>query len=124
VILVDTSVWVDHFRAADFTLARLLDNRQVLSHPDVIGEFALSDFGQRKRVLELLSDLPAASVAMDLEVLQFIDTHSLFGRGIGWVDVHLLAAARLTPGAAIWTRDRRLREAAESLGLTQGAPTA
>ena len=116
-ILVDTSVWVDHFRMGDKALAGLLEAGEVLAHPFVIGELALGDLRQREIVLEALSDLPCASVAADKEVLHFIDRHALFGRGLGYVDAHLLAATRLTSGAKLWTRDKRLKEVAAELGL-------
>jgi predicted nucleic acid-binding protein len=117
VILVDTSVWVDHLPAEDQTLAGLLDRGMVLAHPFVIGELALGVLRQRQLILDALSDLPQASVATDAEVLQFIDRDHLFGRGIGYIDAHLLAAVRLTTGAALWTHDKRLHHVAERLGL-------
>jgi predicted nucleic acid-binding protein len=117
VILVDTSVWVDHLRAADQTLADLLNRGMVLTHPFVIGGLALGVLRQRALVLDALSDLPQASVATDTEVLQFIDRHRLFGRGIGYIDAHLLAAVLLTMGATLWTHDKRLHSVAESLGV-------
>ena len=119
-ILVDTSVWVDHLRAGDRTLAGLLDTGSVLSHAFVIGELALGDLRQRDLVLATLQDLPQASVATDREVLRFIGQHELFGLGIGYVDAHLLAAVRLTAGAALWTRDKRLLGVSERLGLAAG----
>jgi predicted nucleic acid-binding protein len=117
VILVDTSIWVDHLRTGNATLAALLAGGRVLTHPFVIGELALGSFRQRNAVLSDLSDLPPAVVATDVEVLGFIDRHALFGRGVGYVDVHLLAAARLTAGAKLWTNDRKLHGVADALGL-------
>jgi predicted nucleic acid-binding protein len=117
VILVDTSVWVDHLRATDETLSGLLSAGMVLAHPFVIGELALGNLGQRQTVLTALSDLPQAIVATDRETLHFIDRHKLFGRGVGYIDIHLLAAARLTPGTTLWTRDKRLHAVAVQLGL-------
>lgn len=116
-ILVDTSVWVHHLHAGDGTLTQMLDAGQVLMHPFVIGELALGTLRQRERVLTTLHDLPQAVVATEHEVMRFIDRHMLFGLGIGYVDVHLLAAVRLTTGATLWTRDRRLHGAAEKLTL-------
>ena len=116
-ILVDTSVWVGHFRSSEKALAGLLDAGMVLTHPFVVGELALGDLRQRKIVLDALSGLPRAAVATDSEVLHFIDHHALFGRGVGYVDVHLLAGVRLTAGAALWTNDKRLRRIAAELGL-------
>jgi predicted nucleic acid-binding protein len=89
----------------------------VLGHPFVLGEIALGRLRDPALVLGLLADLPQAIVATDGEVLGFIRRHGLAGLGIGYVDAHLLAAARLTPDARLWTRDRRLAEAAERLGL-------
>jgi predicted nucleic acid-binding protein len=117
VILVDTSVWVDHLRAHDPRLAALLNASMVLAHPFIIGELALGNLRQRATVLTALLDLPQATVATETEVRHFIDRHALFGRGAGYVDVHLLAAARLTDGAELWTHDRRLHDVADELGL-------
>ena len=116
-ILVDTSVWVDHLRRAEEMLTDLLDREQVLTHPFVIGELALGHLRQRDAVLEALQDLHQAMVARDEEVLRAIEHERLFGLGLGYVDVHLLASVRLTPDASLWTRDRRLLAAAERLSL-------
>lgn len=116
-ILVDTSVWVDHLRSGDRLLARLLDDSRVLSHPWVIGELALGGLRNRREVLDLLQDLPSASPATPAETLLLIEDSMLAGRGIGYVDVQLLAATRLTPDARLWTRDRRLAAAASDLGV-------
>jgi len=118
VILADTSVWVDHLRRNDKVLAELLDHGRVLTHPFVIAELALGNLRHRDRVLEALLDLPRTSVATDDELLHFVHRNALFGRGIGYVDAHLLAAAALTAGARLWTRDKRLRAVAEPMGLT------
>lgn len=115
-ILVDTSVWVDHLRRGDARLTGLLENAQVLAHPFVIGEIACGTLSDRTVVLELLRDLPTASVAEPEEVLDFIGRHRIHGKGLGYVDVHLLAAVALTPAATLWTRDKRLHEAAVGLG--------
>jgi predicted nucleic acid-binding protein len=120
VILVDSSVWVDHLRSDDRTLVHLLENAQVLVHPFVIGELALGNIRQRSNLLDRLQDLPRASVASERDVLQFIERHELFGLGIGYVDVHLLAAVRLTFNASIWTRDKRLLTVATHLGVASG----
>ena len=116
-ILVDTSVWVDHLRRAEEVLTDLLDREQVLTHPFVIGELALGHLRQRDAVLEALQDLHQAMVARDEEVLRAIEHERLFGLGLGYVDVHLLASVRLTPDASLWTRDRHLLAAAERLSL-------
>jgi len=117
VILIDTSVWVDHLRVGDAALERLLDSGAVLGHPFVIGELALGNLRQRNFVLNALRELPQATAVADEEVLHFIDRRTLFGLGIGYVDAHLLASARLTADAKLWTRDRRLRGVAMRLGL-------
>jgi predicted nucleic acid-binding protein len=117
VILVDTSVWVDHLRANNLDLAAMLGAGMVLAHPFVIGELALGNLRQRDMVLTALADLPQADSATDAEVLTFIDRHALFGRGVGYVDAHLLAAVRLTADAKLWTNDRRLHGVADELGL-------
>jgi predicted nucleic acid-binding protein len=117
-ILVDTSVWVDHLRAPDETLAGLLEKARVLAHPFVTGEVALGHLGDRNFILGTLQDLPQAIVATDHEVLHFIGEHRLFGLGIGYVDAHLLASVRLTSGASLWTRDKRLLRPATLMGLT------
>jgi predicted nucleic acid-binding protein len=122
VILVDTSVWVDHLRASDAVLVGLLDAGMVLTHPFVIGELALGNLGQRETVLSALSDLPRAIVATDAEVLHFIDRYTLFRRGVGYVDTHLLAAVQLTAGAKLWTCDKRLHGTALPLDLAITLP--
>ena len=117
-ILVDTSVWVDHLRSPDRALVQLLESGQVLVHPFVVGELALGNLRQRYLILESLQLLPQATVATHDEVLSFIERHRIFELGIGYIDAHLLAATRLTPGATLWTRDKRLRMAADRLALT------
>jgi predicted nucleic acid-binding protein len=117
VILADTSVWIDHLRAGDDGLENALMAGSIFTHPFVIGEIALGNLSERKRLLESLRELPMADVATDDEVLRMIDVAKLFGRGIGYVDAHLLTAARLSGHATLWTRDRLLREAAHDLGL-------
>lgn len=115
-ILVDTSVWIDHLRRRNPTLAGLLEEEQVITHPFVIGELVCGTLRQRGEVLTLLRMLPAASVAAHDEVLQFVEDHRLYNRGIGWVDAHLLSSARLS-NAGLWTLDKPLRNAAAALAL-------
>lgn len=121
-ILVDTSIWIDHLRGGDEQLIHLLGTGQVLTHPFVIGELALGRLQNRDALLGALQDLPQTPVASEGEVLRFIESNSLFGIGIGYIDAHLLAAVRLAPGTRLWTRDRRLQEASIRLGLAHGAP--
>lgn len=116
-ILVDTSVWIDHLRAGDEQLTQWLGAGQVLAHPFVIGELALGNLRNRDTVLSALQDMPHAVVATELEVMRFIDQKGLFGLGIGYIDAHLLAAAMLTPGSLLWTRDKRLLAASARLGI-------
>ena len=121
-ILVDTSVWINHFRVGDPKLAALLQDSYVLAHPWVIGELALGQLSQRTEILGLLHNLPQANVATDAEVLKLIESRHLFGLGIGYVDAQLLAATMLTAGAGLWTRDKRLAAVAAEFGLTNPAP--
>lgn len=116
-IIVDTPVWIDHLRQAVPDLAALLVNGQVLIHPFVIGEVALGSMKNRVAMVSGLQLLPRTRVAFETEVLMFIEAQRLHGSGIGYVDVHVLLAARLTDGALLWTRDRRLHAAAERLGV-------
>jgi predicted nucleic acid-binding protein len=117
VILVDTSIWVDHLRDGDAALAAVLEQGQALAHPWVTGELALGRLRDRAGVLQLLDQLPQAVVATAGELLAFIEHHKLFDMGIGYVDAQLLASARLTVDAELWTCDRRLEAVAERLGL-------
>ncbi len=116
-ILVDTSVWIEHLRNGDETLAGLLDQGLAMTHPFVIGELALGSLRQRHAILSALFGLPRATVAHDDEVMHFIDRETLFGLGIGYVDAHLLAAVRLTANARLWTYDKRLSAAADRLSV-------
>jgi predicted nucleic acid-binding protein len=116
-ILVDTSVWVDHFRQGDPRLSKALLDGQVLMHPFVIGEIACGNLRSRLKVLGDLQRLPLAIEADHHEVLGFLDQHGLFGVGITWIDAHLLASARLSD-SRLWTRDTRLRTAAAKLHLS------
>ena len=117
-ILVDTSVWIDHLRTSDERMTQRLLAGQVLAHPFVIGELALGKLRNRDTVLGALQDMPQAAVATEPEVLRLIGEKSLFGLGIGYIDAHLLAAVLLTPGSLLWTRDKRLLAASAQLGIT------
>ena len=120
-ILIDTSVWVEHLRRGLPRLATLLQEGEALIHPWVIGELACGNLRNRSQVLELLQGLPAATVASDAEVLHLIERDRLMGRGIGYVDAHLLASARLSH-CHLWTQDRRLAAVAEQQGMAVGTP--
>ena len=116
-ILVDTSIWVDHLRAGDDDLTTALERGLVFTHPFVAGELACGRMRHRDEILGLLRSLPVGPVATDDEALQYIDFHQLMGRGIGFIDVHLLASTALAEGMRLWTRDRRLAEVAAELGM-------
>jgi predicted nucleic acid-binding protein len=117
VILVDTSVWIDHLRFTNQRLATLLMNNSVLAHHFVTGELALGTLRDPENVLGSLGKLPEAVKAEDAEVLQLIRTRNLAGLGIGYVDSHLLASTLLSPGASFWTYDKRLAAVASRLAL-------
>lgn len=116
-ILVDTSIWVDHLRSGVPQLTAALQAGEVFIHPWVIGELACGNLRDRGRVLQLLQGLPAARVATPAEVLALIEQHQLMGRGIGFVDAQLLASAKLTH-CTLWTQDRRLADLAQALGVS------
>lgn len=107
-ILVDTSVWVDHLRSHSSQLAVLLEEGLVYTHPAVIGELACGHLRNRSEILAMLRQLPSFPVASDEEVMMFIDRHKLFGKGIGWVDAHLLASVALSGTGTLLTRDKQL----------------
>ena len=116
-ILVDTSVWIDHFRRANDDLSAALTRERVLAHPFVAGELACGNLKNRREILRHFEHLPSAPKATDEEVLAFIDARSLGGRGIGLIDVHLLAATALHGQARLWTHDRKLAEVARAMGI-------
>ncbi len=116
-ILVDTSIWIDHLHQSEAVLSVLLTEAEVCTHPMIIGELALGSLRNRETVLRLLSDLPSSLPATHSEVLAFVEMHGLSGIGLSLVDAHLLAALRLSSRDRLWTRDRRLRTAAERLGV-------
>lgn len=116
-ILVDTSVWIDHLRRREPTLTAMLDAGQILMHPFVLGELACGNLARRSEVLSLMQNLPQAAVATDAEALDFIERHGLMGRGIGYFDVHLLASVALVGASSLWTRDARLAIIAGDMAL-------
>jgi predicted nucleic acid-binding protein len=116
-ILVDTSIWIDHLHGTESGLVTLLEDAEVCVHPMIIGELALGSLRDRSLVLSLLRDLPDIPVATHAEVLQLIESHALYGTGLSLVDAHLLAALRLSSAAQLWTRDRRRQSAAKRLGV-------
>lgn len=118
--LVDSGIWIDHLRRDDAGLRGELMAGRVLGHPFVTGEIAMGSIRDRAAVLALLAQLPQAGKARDGEVLDLVERRGLFSLGLGWVDAHLLASTLLAPPARLWTRDRRLRAAAERLGIAGG----
>jgi hypothetical protein len=115
-VLVDTSVWVSHLRDTAPRLQALLKNGEVFCHPFIIGELACGNLKNRKEILELLEALPSAEVAEHDEVLKFIERYRLMGRGLGYIDVHLLASSLLS-GCRFLTKDKILKETAENLNI-------
>ena len=113
-ILVDSSVWVDHLRKRDRKLASLLNERVVLCHPFVIGELACGKLKNRDEILSLLNALPMSTVAGHEEVVYLVSDRKLFGKGLGWIDIHLLASALLSK-STLWTRDKVLAASARAL---------
>jgi len=113
-VLVDTSVWVSHFRETHKGLVALLNRGQAVCHPFVVGELACGNLKNRTTVISLLEALPMAILVEHEEVLAFIKAHNLMGKGLGYIDVHLLAAALLS-GVALWTLDKKLEKAAMEL---------
>lgn len=115
-VLVDTSIWVSHFRKGDARLQGLLHEGSVACHPFVIGELACGNLGDRKEILSFLQALPQAKTLDEGEALPFIEYYRLMGKGIGLVDVHLLASAFLSQ-ASLWTSDKSLQKVADELGV-------
>ena len=120
-VLVDTSIWIDHLRTGNRRLEILLLDSEVACHPYIIGELACGNLKNRDEILDLLQALPIAPTIAPDEFLFFVDQHRLMGLGIGFVDIHLLASALLSD-LRLWTGDRRLRAAASTLGITFPSP--
>ena len=116
-VLVDTSVWVDYIRSGNESLADLLRENRVLMHEMVLGELACGSLQQCVDRLAILGNLPRIDVATHPEVLAFVEAMQLFGCGIGNVENHLLASVHLKPDTQLWSRDRRLVDAAQRLGV-------
>lgn len=115
-LLVDTSVWVEHLRSGAVGLEKLLDNSQVVCHPFIIGELACGNLKNRAQILSLLETLPSAQLAEHEEVMRFIETNKLMGKGLGYIDIHLLVSAVFT-GIPLWTLDKRLNKSSAVLGI-------
>jgi len=117
VVLVDTSIWVTHLRQGAIGLEALLHDGRVVCHPFIVGELACGNLQNRSEIISLLQRLPEAIRAEHEEVMQFIENYGLMGKGLGYIDIHLLASARLT-GVPLWTLDKRLNEVATKLGIS------
>ena len=115
-VLVDTSVWINHLRTSDRHLENLLLNGEVFCHPHIIGEIACGNIKNRQEIISLLQELPQAPLVEFEEFLYFIDQNKLHGKGIGFVDIHLLASAKLGQ-IPLWTGDKRLQSASARLNL-------
>lgn len=118
-ILIDTSVWVDHLKIGDAALVATLERGEAAIHPFVCGELALGSLRNRSEVLNYLRHLPELVLASDEEVQAMIEARRIYACGIGYVDAHLLASVLLSPGTSLWTRDKRLKQVADRLGLLQ-----
>lgn len=121
-ILVDTSVWVDHLRSDNSVLVELLEQNRVVMHPMVLGELACGNLRNRRQLLQLWQSLDSLQAVSHDEALYFIEQNGLMGKGIGYVDVHLLASVALVAGTKLWTRDQRLTRIAVELGYAWEAP--
>jgi len=119
VVLADTSVWVSHLHGGDSRMSDLLESQKVMAHPLVIGELACGSMRNRAEVLSMLGKLETPPVGSHEEVLDLIERKHLWGAGLAFIDVHLLASA-LLGGILLWTEDKHLRSAAEVLGVAYG----
>ncbi len=115
-VLVDTSVWVSHLHKGDVGLEKLLNNGEVVCHPFIIGELACGNLKNRREILIHLQSLPKTISAEDDEVIEFIENHQLMGKGLGYIDIHLIAAAVLT-GVPLWTFDKTLDKISKKIGI-------
>jgi predicted nucleic acid-binding protein len=122
VILVDTSIWIDHFRYGDAELRKIIEDDRLLCHPVVVGELALGSLRDRDTVMAFLAAQREAFIATHDEVMTMIDRHSIFSLGIGYTDAHLLASTMLDRRSILWTRDKRLAAAARKAGAILHVP--
>jgi predicted nucleic acid-binding protein len=121
-ILADTSIWIDHFRLGNKELREHLNKGQIVIHPSIIAELALGSLQERTKTLALLDLLPLVRVAQLSEVRRMIEARRLYSLGIGLIDAHLIASVFINSSTLLWTRDKRLRKAAESLGIHASLP--
>lgn len=123
-ILADSSIWIEHFRTGNEHLVSLLAYRRVSCHPLIAGELAVGNIRARRDALSILDELATPLIASNEEVRQFIELHTLFGRGCGFIDLHLLLSVRFTPDALLWTRDKRLHGVAKEMSVAYVEPAA
>lgn len=116
-IVIDSSIWIDHLRKPEPGLGALLMREQALMHPHALGEIALGSLKERDQLIERFLHLPVPNVASEGHVLSMIETDGFIATGIGYTDAHLLASTLITPGGRLWTRDKRLHAQAERLGV-------
>jgi predicted nucleic acid-binding protein len=121
-ILADTSVWIDHFRSANRYLRKALNEGRIVIHPWIVAELALGSLQDRTTTLRMLDNLPHVRMAQISELRLMVETRHLYGVGIGLIDAHLVASVLLSPPTLLWTRDRRLRQVAEGLGIHARLP--
>jgi predicted nucleic acid-binding protein len=121
-ILVDTSIWIDHLRSGNKELRKHLNQRQIVIHPFIIAELALGSLQGRTKTLALLDLLPQVRIAQLSEVRLMIEARRLYSLGIGLTDAHLIASVFINPSTVLWTRDKRLRPVAEGLGIHASLP--
>ena len=121
-ILADTSIWIDHFRSIELEMLWQLDKRNIVMHPLIVAELALGSLRDRAETLAFLDCLPSVCVARLDEVRKMVEARSLYCRGIGLIDAHLIASALINPPTLLWTRDKRLRGIAEALGICANLP--
>jgi predicted nucleic acid-binding protein len=115
-VLVDTSVWIHHFRIGEPALQKLLGEEEVLTHPFIIGEIACGNITNRQEILSLLRALPGAKIGEEKEVLLFIEKHQLYGKGLGYIDAHLMVSSLLSK-SLFWTFDNKLKKASKQFGI-------
>jgi predicted nucleic acid-binding protein len=120
VILADTSVWIDHLRAGNPRMQRLLDSEEIIMHPMIVAELGLGSLRQRAKTLAELDGLLEVKVAQLSEVRPMIEVHRLYTKGIGLTDAHLVASCLITPGTQLWTRDTALKGVAKTVGIAAG----
>lgn len=121
-ILADANIWIDYFRAGDLQLQTLLNNREVVMHPCLAAELALGSLRDRSRMLVRLDTMPQARVVALRDIRQMIEARSLYAKGIGLIDAHLVASCLITPGTQLWTRDSALKGVAKAMGIDAGLP--